>query len=397
MNSSIAAKIRNYIIVVTVVSYLLFTGLVLWWGSGVTRQATRNHLSQMPRMVALAQVNAFLELNYSALKSSASNLVTAMEDLGIAYVGMLDDRGRMFLKESSSSLPPSVRSIIENERLAGKEGSLLISSEEWVKVVGEEKRYRFFEIQVPVKIRGETPGAIKIGFVPDAFNTGWPAFRQRIFILSISLVIIISVLAIFIAQQWRDQIDNAKKVARNEVENEYKDKINQLERKAQSQPLSSDEFFQIIDFGKRINKSLEPVEVLRYLVNSVVKILSVKQVVVFLVSPDNPDVLQGQMGMKEGDWMKRERLQNIKIEIGSGEVGTIAELGQANILDKPRPGAGVAAALRAEGQTIGVIRATDKRTGARMGNKDKLKMRLISQLAGKVIKHSFDFQELKKS
>ncbi len=397
MESALVDKIRNYIVVVVLAAFVSFTFAVLWWGSGLVERAHQEHYEKLPELLARALVDPFLSLDYSTLNTAVNQLAEAGDEFSIAYIGFMDDRGRLFVSSINENLDSEVRSWINEERLRDREEGLLFPGEQWVEFEDDELgTFSFYELDVPVEFHGDRTGLIKIGYLPKPLTVDWATYRSRVFITGFVILLIIIVVFIFISQSWRDEISNHVSLVRNETEQKYKDKLNKLERKVKSQPLNSDEFFQIIDFGKRVNATMEPVETLRYLVNSVVKILGVKQVVVFLVSTEDSNVLVGQMGMKEGEWMDRSRLNNIKIEIGTGEIGTIAELGQANILDKPRPGAGVAAALRASGQTIGVVRATEKKSGARMGNKDKLKMRLITQLAGNIVKHAFEFQKLRK-
>ncbi|MGM0381135.1 MAG: hypothetical protein ACQEP7_04045 [bacterium] len=395
MNNNIASKIRNFIFALTVSSFFLLVLLALWWGSGMMDRTGELHYDKFPRAIALSLTENFLQSNHTTLMSAAEHIVDQGEALGVAYVGLMNSQGIMFAREVSPHLPEDIRGNLMAERLAHRDDFIIKETEEFYLESEEEgEGYQIYEVVMPVEFRGEKPGALKIGIIPDNFIAGWSQFRNRMILAGAGLLGVAIFLLILASQRWRSQIDNSIKRAQNEVESKYEKKIQELENEIQSRPLETDEFFQVIDFGKKINRSMDPAEVLKYLVNSTVKILGVKQVVVFLISPENPDILRGQMGMKEGDWMDRNRLQNIEIEIGTGEVGTIAELGQSNIIDKPRPGAGVAAALRSEGQTIGVLRATEKRTGARMGNKDKLKVRLISQLSGNTIKHSFAFQQL---
>ncbi len=358
-------------------------------------QTGEMHYEKFSRAIARSLTENYLQSSHTTLMSAASHIVEEGQELGVAYVGLMNAQGVMFGREVSDHLPADVRGNITAERLDHRDDFIFHETDEfYLESEDGGEHYHIYEVVMPVEFRGEQPGAIKMGLIPENFTTDWPQFRNRVITAGIGLLGIALFILIMASQRWRTQINNTVNRTRNEVKNQYEKKVQELEDEIKSRPLETDEFFQLIDFGKKINRSMNPANVLKYLVNSTAKILGVKQVVVFLISTDDPNILRGQMGMKGGDWMDRSRLQNIEIEIGTGEVGTIAELGQSNIIDKPRPGAGVAAALRAEGQTIGVLRATEKKTGARMGNKDKLKIRLISQLAGNTIKNSFEFQKV---
>jgi hypothetical protein len=396
MDAKAASSARNFVIVFTLIAFLGFGFLVLWFAGDLQVETAETNIKKLQETIAISFVEPFLQSDYATLISSTNQLISKGEDLGIAYLGMMNDRGIMFSRGVSRLLPDQTHAKIRDERLQNRAESLIYFESEELTFEDEDGNlYPVRELVLPVSFRNEQAGAIKLGLVPESFQSGWGQFRTRILAGVVIIILISILLAVMVSQRWRQQINNSITQTKNKVQNRYEEKLKSLQKKIDAQPLTTDEFFQIIDFGKKINDSLDPADVLRYLVSSVAKILSVKQVVVFLISPRDPDVLCGQMGMKDGEWMDRRRLQNIEIKIGSGEVGTIAELGQVNILDKPRPGAGVAAAVRAEGQTIGVIRATEKKTGARMGNKDKLQMRLISQLAGNTVKNAFAFQELK--
>lgn len=396
MGQDVAARIRNFIIVVTLVSFCIIVGLFLVFASRMVDTQTQDQLSNLPQIIMRSQLDAFLKQNYGTMRTTVDALTENSSEYGILYMGMMDDNGRMHTRGISNELNETLTTEIEDNYLTSIEENVIIGQTQSFQL---SNGLSVTEVLVPVR-RSEddqTYGAIKIGFNRPAFYGNWPTLRNRVIFTSVLFILFFVILILVYSQRWRNDIENLLTKEENKIRNEYESKIDEMEEQSSEGPLSSDEFFQIIDFGKKLPESMEPESVLRYLVNATVRILNVKQVVIFLLSPEDSSVLIGQMGMKDGDWMDRDRLQKIEIDVGSGEIGTIAELGQTNILDKPSPGAGVAGALRSGGQTIGVLRATEKKTGARMGNKDKLKVRLICQLSGEVISNAFEHQKLKET
>lgn len=395
MGSDIAASIRNVVLTVGLVLIGLLVFFSLFFASRMMTAQQQEIARNLPQIVMRTQIEPVLSRSYGAMRTTVQNLVRSGEEFGIAYVGMTDDNGQMHTSAVSSHLPQSIQKKIESNRLVNIEENLIIYREEQFTLSnGTDIR----EVTIPVRREegGQTYGAIKIGFIPSAYSGFWSTYRNRMIMITVFSVLVFTILVLIYGQRWHEAVENKLSQQETRLEKQYTEKIEEIKAESNSGPLSPDEFFQIIDFGKKLPKSMEPVDVLRYLVNASTRILNVKSVVIFLLSPEHPETLCGQMGMKDGEWMDRSRLQNIEIEVGNGEIGTIAEFGQTNILDKPRPGAGVAGALRSGSQTIGVLRATEKDSGARMGNKDKLKTRLLCQLSGDIIAHAFEFQELQK-
>lgn len=396
MAQDIAAGIRNFILGLTIVCFLLIVGLFLFFASRMVTNQSDARIETLPEIVMRSQMDAFLSQNYSSMRTTVDSLVDEGSEVGIAYMGMAGSGGRMHTTAVAPAFSEEVTTEIEDTYLTNIEQNLIIYENQSFQL---SDGTAITEVTIPVRRsdEGQTYGAIRMGLFRADFYESWSSLRNRVIFTAVLFILFSVILILIYAQRWRRKIENLLNTKEASLKQNYEEKIEEIEEQSSSGPLSPDEFFQIIDFSKKLTKSMEPVDVLRYLVNSTVRILNVKQVVIFLLSPDDSSVLIGQMGMKEGDWMDRDRLQEIEIDVGSGEIGTIAELGQTNILDKPSPGAGVAGALRAGGETIGVLRATEKKTGARMGNKDKLKVRLLCQISGDVIAHAFEFQELKAS
>jgi hypothetical protein len=396
MAEDIAAGIRNIVLAITLVSFLLVVGLFLFFSARMVTQQTDRQLQTMPELVMKSQLDAFYKQNYSSMRTAMDALLDNGLDNGIAYMGMTGSNGRMHTSGVASGLDEEATAVIEDEYLTSLDQNLIIEEYDTYQL---SDGTTITEVVMPVRRSpdDQTYGAIKIGFLRSSFAGGWSGLRNRVLITSVLFIMFLVIIILIYSQRWQRKIQNLLDTKEATLKDNYEEKIEEIKEDSSGGPLSPDEFFQIIDFSKKLTKSLDPADVLRYLVNSTVRILNVKKVVIFLLSPDDSSVLIGQMGMKEGDWMDRERLQEIEIEVGSGEIGTIAELGQTNILDKPSPGAGVAGALRSGGETIGVLRATEKKTGARMGNKDKLKVRLLCQISGEVIAHAFEYQEMRES
>lgn len=395
MDSNIAAKIRNSVLLFGLGFIALFVLFTLLFGSFMLNDQVKKVSRELPQIIMRTQVEPFLSQSYGSMRTTVRNLTRDGEENGIAYVGMSDGSGRIHTTGISSHFSDTVKSEIEENYLGDIEDLIIFRENHHTLKDGTEIK----EVIVPVRPdqAGQTYGALKIGFIPSVYTDQWKIFRNRIIIITIFLILIFTILVLIYSQKWRALIQNQLSRRETRLQEKYEYKLDEFEAQHSSGPLSTEEFFEIIDFSKKLSTSLDPVDVLHYIVNSARRILNVKSVIIFLRSSENPEILSGQMGLKDGEWMDRDRLKDIEIEIGTGEIGTIAELGQTNILDKPRPGAGVAGALRTEGQTIGVLRASEKQSGSRMGNKEKLKTRLICQLSGDIIAHSFTFRQFKEN
>lgn len=386
--SDLASQVRNSILAFVVALILLLAFTAYFFSYQTASQRASDTVDDVSEMIAYSLFEPFLSANFTTLNTATDQLVTRREDFGIAYMAVLDDQGNFVLSSVHEDVSPGDRSMLEEERFVDTEGLVIESRED---IQGEDLDVR--EIVLPVTADGTVYGGLMIGIDREFLWRHWYSTVNQLALGTAVLLVIAVLVVLFLQRRWEDLITNRISLARSEITNQYEEKLERAKEETSTGPLTPDEYFELIDYAKRVGETLDPEALLKYMVNSVYNMLQVRQTMVFLVSTDNPDQLVGQMGLEEDQWMERDRLQNLTVDIGSGEVGTVAELGQANIIDRPRKGAGVAAAIRSRGKTIGVIRATEKETGEELGNADKLKLRLVAQMTGDLLYNAFQIAQ----
>ncbi len=385
MNNTVCNSLRKLSISLFIGCCLIIflTGIFLTWSR--SEQLESEALNQTVIVLSRSKAAAVKGQDKAALRSALRKLRDSADNLQIGYIGFFDERGRLLTSELYHPVRVDPEPLTD-QRLTDRTERVLFPSVRELTI----DRQTFREIDLPIDFRGEQVGLVRVGFVPAEENFLTVGFN-RIYLLLGGLVIVIGLLLLikFFAD-FDQQLEEKFKTRRASIENSYKKQIKQLEKQLESGPLSSSDFFQLLDFARRITGQLSSASLYDRLVAETAQIMEADDVVLFLQINSQSEVFQAVAGIKEGNPMDSSEIEKLKIYRGQGELGRVIELGQSHILNKPYGGAAVAGAIRYDQKTAGVLRVTEKISGELMNNRDKLKIRLISQLVGNIIKASLD-------
>ncbi len=155
-------------------------------------------------------------------------------------------------------------------------------------------------------------------------------------------------------------------------------------RKADDAPLDSNEFFGIIDLAKKVGGTFDLDAILHQTVGAVVRVLGVQEVMLFLIDEQGTE-LRATIGHDAAGMIEPQAINDVRVRVGQGEIGSAAEYGGTTIIDTPQPGAAMVSALTANGSVIGVLRVKGKVNGKPFGKRDKLIGRQFADLVGNAV------------
>jgi len=237
-----------------------------------------------------------------------------------------------------------------------------------------------------------TKVALRMGFLTEEVFAYEQDIRQNLILVGVLAMFItsIGVMGLNNAVNKRvtrivyEQREHARNQTKKEVLAEVKKAQRAEARKADDSPLESNEFFGILDFAKTAGSTLEIEEILVSAVTTLVRVMSVKDVMVYMVD-EMGENLQATVGHDANGIIDTASVTDIRVPVGQGEIGSVAELGGVSVIDVPSPGAAIAAAIISRGQVLGVFRCKSKVNGRPFGRRDKLICRQVSEILGNAL------------
>ncbi len=240
---------------------------------------------------------------------------------------------------------------------------------------------------------------LRVGFYTDQMYGYRETLRQWLLTAAGGLLVLAllaaagfnAVLGRAVDRMVSEQVIETRTKTRADILLEQKKQQQAESRKADDAPLDSNEFFGIIDLAKKVGGTFDLEEILRQTVGAVVRVLGVQEVMVFLVNPGGEE-LQATIGHDSSGMIEPAAVNDVRVRVGQGEIGTAAEYGGTTIIDTPNPGSAMVAALVARGQVVGVLRAKGKVNGKPFGKRDKLIGRQFADLVGNAIANAMHYR-----
>ncbi|MEW5693631.1 MAG: GAF domain-containing protein [Candidatus Hydrogenedentota bacterium] len=382
----------------------------------------------IPKIMALSNAKQIAENDISSLRDAVANTIGDIGEQGeIVYVYILDGDGVPLAEEFSGKITRAEVDEIEQKvykkirvkteladqqaglhKLRTADGEITNYQEIPPQLTRTERRLKssgrdVLDVIVPININNYSIvwGAIRVGFSVDSF---YDFVQLRNFILLISIVLISSVIiaSLFISKNINDGTEEIISDIKLELERKYKHEIDKMKKEVETgesgeegpQPLTGQEFFNLLDIAKRIGATLDLSEVLQMAVGSIVRLMKVRIMTLFLLDSATNELV-GKIGYDENGVISESELSTIRVKVGQSDIGLTAEFGTTTIVDDPQPGVALIAALVAKGRVIGVFMIRNKINNKPFLKKDKLIARLASTLLANAINNALEYENLK--
>lgn len=376
-------------------------------------------VTTLPRFLALLNQQAILRRDLAALQGNLDGiLANAKRDLLYAY--FLDARGEVLAQAYHKEVGAEERAAIEaalksmgreeaknsNSRVAQIAGLAEATGETtaadpggaFLPISGNRTTKRvaageilFTDVAEPISVAARAFGGVRVGFrddLTDRIRGLRVAFGVFSAVLFLVLVGGSWMLGGGIAEEVDVEIQGRVAGERRRIEEDFAKRLRSVEAKQEEDsPLSATEFFALLDTAKRLQQSLDYNEILSLTVQATLQALDVRDMSLFLLDPEHNE-LYGRAGYDESGEIHAEEMSRIRIPVGQGDLGLAAEFGTTAVIDNPKPGSAVVAALVARGKVLGVILARNKVSGRPMLKKDALVLRQLSALVAGALENA---------
>ncbi len=376
-------------------------------------------VTTLPRFLAVLNQQAILRRDLAALQGNLDGLLAhAKKDL--LYVYFLDARGEVLAQAYHKDLTPENRAELDaalkslgrqnvsnsNSRAAqiaglaeatGESaaadpgGAFLPISEDRVSRRVSAGEILFTDVASPISVAARAFGGVRVGF-RDTLTDRIRGLRIAFGVFAAAIFLVLGGGSWMLGAGIRDEADEMLqgRVAseRRRIEEDFAKRLRSVEAKQEEDsPLSATEFFALLDTAKRLQQSLDYNEILSLTVQATLQALDVRDMSLFLLDPERNE-LYGRAGYDESGEIHAEEMSRIRIPVGQGDLGLAAEFGTTAVIDNPKPGSAVVAALVARGKVLGVILARNKVSGRPMLKKDALVLRQLSALVAGALENA---------
>ena len=409
--------------------------LVVWRQyDAVIEDDINRRVSTIPTILALANQKEILENDIVNLQDGLNAIIEQISKTAeIQYLFVLNTQGVPLAEEYSNDLMPDKREALREilfkastetadgksedsdvDKIMEKQKNMQTNAQKmyksphrvrmWVK--GQE----IIEVFFPVTKAGTNFGAIRAGFTPVAHSKMSTTRNFMIVIMVFSLAIALAV-SLFLGGHLTDStiriVDETEKDITYRLQREFKKKMEKIDEEptaddarsnipTEAAQLSKEEFFALLDISKQIHATLNYEEVLHLAVNSVVRLLKIRELTIFLMDEDQ-STLTARIGYNISGMIPEEDLNDIKVSVGHGDIGVAAQFGSTNIVDEPKPGTAIVSALVTRGVVIGTIIVRNKISGKPFGNKDKFLVRQANVIIANALENARLYEGAKNS
>lgn len=384
----------------------------------------------IPHIMALSNAKQIAENDIAALQDAVLNIMDLAPEAEMIYLYILDGEGEVLVGEMGGRLSPPEIEELENffyhrrsAREQKKPGEIELTGEKIKEMEREARKEKqtqtqmiplqltrtektlstglqILDVIVPITLDQASIvwGAIRVGFSVNSF---YDFLKIGNVLIVFGVILVCSTLmgGIIVTRSLTDGTVSLIEDISHSIERHYRDQIQkskkeEVETAEGQQPLTGQEFFNILDVAKRIGATLNLNEVLNMAVGSIVRVMRVRVMTLFLLDSATNELV-GKIGYDENGIIGEDELSTIRFQVGQGDVGLTAEFGTTTIIDEPQPGSALAAALVSRGQVIGVFLVRNKINEKPFNQKDKLVARLLSTLIANAIYNATEYERLK--
>ncbi|RMH57683.1 MAG: GAF domain-containing protein [Candidatus Hydrogenedentota bacterium] len=382
-------------------------------------EESRERLDIFPMLLAVSNQKAIITNDLAALNSMMEQIVLEMEGSGVRYVIFEDADGKMLVQShtaawgegtwktvlqrlrsaqkitvdtSDANAIADLSTLGEHEAAALGGGKTEVTAAEalppgYLPAVARKSRLRFkvkrediLDVAVPIARRRVSFGGVRVGIV-DRTTAMLTRIRVISYTAAVLLLIASGVAALLITgsidMRFQEEVDALV----TSMKREHQEQLKKLEavyaRKEEDHPITPTEFLGLLDFARKVTATLDYNEVLEVAIHSCLQVMNVRDASIFILDVATNELV-GRIGHDENGFMDQEEMARIRVPVGKGDIGMVAEFGTTATIDTPRPGSALVSALVTQGRTIGVILVRNKLSGRPFIKKDQMLLRIFS-------------------
>lgn len=377
-------------------------------------------LEEFPVLLATSNQKAILTNDLATLSSTLKQVISNAEATGsdLRYVIMQDADGKILarmltprwdagmgdkllgaLRGQGSSQTEGADSLKEIGATTPKSAEMELS----LPPVLQKSKTRFvladeniLDLGVPLARGASTFGSVRVGVAEDHANLIAEA-RTKTAIVAVLLAVLFLATLAALYGNIESSAAETRAEAISRVRAEMQEKIKKLEsaqEKAEEEsPVAPSDLLALLDFARNVSAVLDYARVLEIAIETSLHTLGVRDASIFLLDAASNELV-GKIGHDDRGMVYDDEMSRVRVPLGSGDIGAAAEFGTTTIINEPKPGTAVVAALVTRGRTIGVIFVRNKTNGRAFIKKDQTILRILAGILANAMDNAALFHHL---